>query len=134
MVEKWRIVLKDIIEAGMNEREVEEKYRLQKGLIRRWYADEEFRTELIAAVKTARLRAMAMMGQSTTMAMTELVSLARCGKEETRRKACMDIIRMQIEEHESERMIDKPKMKISDEEASAVMRALAEVRGKSRQS
>jgi hypothetical protein len=127
-VRKWQIVLADMVEGGMSEREVEEKYRLREGLIRLWYAEEGFRAELVATVRVARFRAMAMMGQSAMMAAAELVSLARSGKEETKRKACVDIMKMQIDENEKEDAADKPKMKISEEEASAVVKALAEVR------
>lgn len=76
------------------ERTVLTKHKVSRHLFRKWLSDAKFCEELNQAVAGGYRRSKFMLARSAHSAAEKLVVLAKTGKGETARKACMDIITM----------------------------------------
>ena len=93
-----RQVMLEMAEQGLSEREAEARHRLSSGTIAKWFGNEEFRREMRCVIEAANWIARVLIARGATEAAKRLVALTECQKEETRRKACVDIIGMLPEE------------------------------------
>jgi len=89
---KQLAVIDDLFDGTMSEAKVMKKHTLQKHVLRRWLASEAFMGELNLRIESAQRQSELVIAQYVPTAATKLVELASCKKEETARKACLDII------------------------------------------
>lgn len=91
---KQLAVIDDLFDGVMSEAKVMKKHTLQKHVLRRWLVSEAFTNELDLRIESAQRQSELVIAQYAPTAATKLVDLTSCEKEETARKACLDIITM----------------------------------------
>jgi len=111
-----------------------DKYRVSRNVYKQWLGDEHFQLELIGRMKIARILGEMLIAKYSFTAAAKLVQLTESEKEETARRACLDIISLpnpytaKVEEYEKE--LKEQIEQIPDEMASRLLAALAEEKGK----
>ena len=88
-------VIEDLFAGELDEQAVLEKRRVSPRLYRKWQADDAFIEQFQRRIAAAYRRSAALLARSAPKAAARLVQLTQCDKEETARKACLDIISMQ---------------------------------------
>jgi len=88
-------VIEDLLAGELDEQAVLEKHRVSPRLYRKWQADDAFIEQFERRIAAAYRRSAALLARSAPKAAAKLVQLTQCDKEETARKACLDIISMQ---------------------------------------
>jgi len=91
-------IINDLFEADLDESQINEKYGLRLGVLRRWLCDPAFEKELRSRMHAALAQARIRLSRFVPEAATRLVELAKCEKDETSRKACLDVIAMLLQE------------------------------------
>lgn len=87
-------LIEDLLRGELDEPEILDKHKLARRLYRRWLADEAFCEELNQRVAGEYRQSKFLVARYAPSAAARLVKLTECGKEETARKACLDIITM----------------------------------------
>ena len=85
-------VIDDLFEAELDERVILEKHRVSRNVYNKWLADERFKAEIARRVASARLQSEALIARYSLVAAARLVQLIESKREETSRRACLDII------------------------------------------
>ena len=85
-------VVDDLFDGKMDEAEILEKHDLRTSAYRKWLANDNFIAELTRRTEAARRQSEMIIARFAPAAAAELVALTECEKEETRRKACLDVI------------------------------------------
>ena len=123
-------IVEELFLGNLEEYEIIEKYKLTKRLFHKLMADEVFINEMESRIRSSRLKGRLLIARYTSVAASKLVELTQDEKEETARKACVDIISMPIEraQKDSENHSDKSKsrQRIAPELASKLLEVLAE--------
>jgi hypothetical protein len=123
-------VIDDLFAGEMDEQEVLDKHGVRRRLYERWLADERFCEEFETRIARAHRAGRVILARYAPLAAGKLVELTQCDKEETVRKACLDIISMfapdatgsaapQPDEHRTE------DLQLPPETASRILAALA---------
>lgn len=95
-------VIEELFLGNLEEHEIIEKYKLTKTLFNRWMADSLFINEMESRIRLARLQGRLLIARYASVAAAKLVQLTEGEKEETARKACVDIISLPIEKTQKE--------------------------------
>ena len=122
-------VVEDLFTGEMGEKEVLAKHGLGVGTYRKWLEDDLFANELAFRIESARLQGRLIIARYAPVAASKLVQLTESEKEETARKACLDIISLPIGEKraaEPEKEEEGGEEKISQKTASKLLEVLAE--------
>ena len=85
-------VIDEIFSAELDERAILEKYKVSRNVYNKWLADERFQAEIVRRVTSVRLQSEALIARYSLLAAAKLVQLIESEKEETSRRACLDII------------------------------------------
>jgi len=85
-------VVDDLFEGGLDEAEVLAKHKVGTRLYRKWLADELFAGELRFRIDSARRTGELIIARYTPTAAVKLVGLIDSDKDETVRRACLDIL------------------------------------------
>ena len=85
-------VIDDLFAARMTESEIRQKHNLSISMLRKWLGSEKFADELACRTNAARRQSEMIIARFAPAAAAKLVALTECEKEETRRKACLDVI------------------------------------------
>ncbi len=88
-------VIDDLFAGELDEQAVLEKHRVSPRLYRKWQADDVFIEQFERRMAAAYRSSAGLLARSAPIAAARLVQLTQCDKEETARKACLDIISMQ---------------------------------------
>lgn len=92
LTKRQRAVIEDLFTSELEEQAVLEKHHVSPSLYHQWLANdrflERFEQRIAQAYRTGRI----ILARYATLAATRLVELTDCEKEETARKACLDII------------------------------------------
>ena len=128
---KQLAVIDDLFAGELDEQAILTKYRIKKSTYNQWLADENFEAELIRRIKTARLLSKVLIARHSLAAAAKLVQLTESEKEETARRACLDIIELprrgDTKDQSEQINEDNEKLpELSDETASRLLAALAE--------
>ncbi len=75
-----------------NESDILQKHNIRKTTFNRWLGDENFKAELACRIDWLNLKSQALIARYASVAAMRLVALTESEKEETARKACLDII------------------------------------------
>ena len=130
-------VLDDLFNSELDEQAVLEKHRLSRNVYNKWLGDERFRAELSRRVVNARFQSEVLIARYCLLASAKLVQLTESEKEETARKACLDIISLSGvaikktgQSDKEKKDSDKQAEQLSEATASRLLAALAETGGK----
>jgi len=85
-------VIDELFAGGMDEAEVLQRYKVSTRLYREWLADELFTGELKFRIDSARRAGELIIARYTPVAAVKLVGLIDSKKDETVRRACLDIM------------------------------------------
>ena len=126
-------VIEALFSCEMDEQAILDKYRVSRNVYKQWLGDEHFQLELIRRMKIARILGEMLIAKYSFTAAAKLVELTDSEKEETARKACLDIISLpnpyttKVEEYEKQLQEESPQL--TDEQASKILAVLAEDKG-----
>jgi len=85
-------VIDELFAGGMDEAEVLQRYKVSTRLYRKWLADELFADELKFRIESAKRAGELIIARYTPVAAAKLVGLIDSDKDETVRRACLDIM------------------------------------------
>lgn len=126
-------VLEDLFTGELEEQAVLDKHAVPHSLYEKWLADERFTDQLERRIAHAYRQSRTILARSASRAARKLVELTDGEKEETARKACLDIISLQwAASHEAPLGVPPlpqapaPAPDLSPETASRLLAALAE--------
>ena len=109
-------VIEDLFAGDMNEAEVLKKHGVNNRLYSQWLCDEVFSGELRFRIESGQRQGELIIASYVPVAAAKLVALTESSKEETARKACLDIISLPVSFVQPERE-DVPDKKGVDPEA-----------------
>lgn len=92
LTRRQHAVIEDLFAAKMDEQKVLEKHHVSGALYSRWLADERFVEQFDRRLDQAYRSGRLTLARNASNAADKLVALTECEKEETARKACLDII------------------------------------------
>jgi hypothetical protein len=87
-------VIDDMFSGELDEQAVLDKHKVSRNLYNRWLDDGLFVSEFDRRVISAHRQSSALIARYAPLAAAKLVQLTESEKEETARKACVDIISM----------------------------------------
>ncbi len=85
-------VINDIFSSEFDEQTVLDKHKVSRNTYNKWLADASFSDELCRRIESAQRQSRLIIARYTSLAAAKLVQLTGSEKEETARKACLDII------------------------------------------
>jgi len=88
-------VLEDLFTGELDEQDVLDKHAVPRALYERWLADEQFTEQFERQIAHAYRQSRMILARHAPKAAGRLEELTHCQKEETARKACLDIISLQ---------------------------------------
>ncbi|MCX5634392.1 MAG: hypothetical protein NTW55_00925 [Planctomycetota bacterium] len=97
---KQRAVISDMFKNGLAEHETLEKHNIRPCRYRKWLENGMFRQEIDARIDAAMRQSKLIMVRWLPLAAERLAQLTISEKDETARKACLDIISLHIPETE----------------------------------
>lgn len=92
LTRRQHAVIEDLFTAKMDELEVLEKHHVSGALYSRWLGDKRFVEQIERRITQTYRCGRLVLARYATVAVGKLVALTDCEKEETARKACLDII------------------------------------------
>ena len=122
---KQLAVLEDLFNSDLDEQAVLEKHKVRRSTYDRWLANKIFAERFKQYVNGLMRRSELLMAKYSQLAAAKLVELTASGKEETARKACLDIISLpKLTTNDRPEEADKAK-KESDQRAEQLSAATA---------
>jgi hypothetical protein len=125
-------VIEDLFTDKLDEQGVLDKHKVARGLYERWLTDERFLGHLERRMARSVRRSHMILARQVPHAVTRLVELTKLGQGETARKACLDIISMNVptsprpqSETSAASQAIAPEAELSPEVASRLLAALA---------
>jgi len=91
---KQSAVLDDVFAGDLDEQAILEKHRVSQKTFNRWLGQDAFMAELNRRLQWLNLQSELIITRYKTLAAARLVQLTESDKEETARKACLDIIKL----------------------------------------
>jgi 3-deoxy-D-manno-octulosonic-acid transferase len=85
-------VIEDMFAGDLDNQAILEKHRVSPKTFNRWLGDDEFMAELSRRLEWLNLQGELVVARYKSLAAARLVQLTESEKEETARKACLDII------------------------------------------
>jgi hypothetical protein len=98
---------------------------VSRGVYRKWLVDDNFIDELAFRVKSARRQSEMTLANSAPKAADKLVELMNSEKEETSRKACLDVITQPVTLNLPKAKNESVRENISTEAAGRLLAVLA---------
>ncbi len=119
-------VIEDLFSGELDESAILQKHKISRNLLNRWLADEAFKKQFDERVESAYRQSELIIARYAPLAAAKLVQLTESDKEETARKACLDIISLR---RPTERLAtadsQSVETQLSDETAARLLAALA---------
>ena len=130
---KQLIVIDDLFSAELDEQAVLDKHKVSRNVYNGWLADGLFVSEFDRRIMSAHRQSAALIARYAPLAAAKLVQLTESEKEETARKACVDIISLPalLDKRiapQSESQVDEtqPPQQMTEQTASRLLAALAQ--------
>ena len=92
LTRRQQAVIDDLFNGELDEQDVLQKHNVSHTLYNRWLADERFTEQFERRIAQAYRSGRIVLARHATAAAVKLIELTDCEKEETVRKACLDII------------------------------------------
>ncbi len=99
LTRQQRLVIDDLFDSDLDESAVLQKHNVARRTFDKWQSEPPFIEQFNLRLGSSYRRSAALLARQAVEAARRLIALAACDKEETARKACLDII-----------MIDKQKI------------------------
>jgi hypothetical protein len=126
-------VLDDLFNSDLDEQAVLDKHKVRRNTYDRWLEDKLFAERFKQYVNGLKRRSELLMAKYSCLAAAKLVELTASGKDETARKACLDIISLPKIGPQKTEQADKgkkdsgtPAEQLPEATASRLLAALAE--------
>lgn len=130
LTEKQINLLNDLFESGKSEIEVLKEHRISAYVYRRWLNENQlFADEFTFRIQAGKRQCERLIASYAPAAAAKLIELTQGEKEETTRKACLDIISLPLELSRQTKKPSPPKPTtedISEKLASRILKALAD--------
>jgi len=130
---KQLVVIDDLFSAELDEQAVLEKHKVSRNVYNRWLADGLFVSEFDRRIMSAHRQSAALIARYAPLAVAKLVQLTELDKEETARKACMDIISLPalldkriVQPGELQTTETQPLQQMTEQTASRLLAVLAQ--------
>ena len=130
-------ILDDLFNNDLDEQAVLDKHKVRRNTYDKWLEDKLFAERFKQYVNGLKRRSELLMAKYSCLAAAKLVELTASGKDETARKACLDIISLpkigpQKTEHpdKGKKDSDNPAEQLPEATASRLLAALAEEKGR----
>lgn len=131
---KQLAVIEDLFAGELDEQQVLDKHKISRNVYNKWLGDERFADEFSLRIASAHRQGQLIIAKYASLAAAKLVELTASGKEETARKACLDIISPPTLAAKKTQAPTKAQQNASDEQArqlppqtaSRLLAALAE--------
>ena len=129
-------VIDDLFSGKFDEQTVLEKHNVSRNIYNKWVLDKLFDAEVSRRISYAYRQSQSLIARYACFAAAKLVQLTESEKEETARKACLDIIGLPKLAGKANQKTDLPEQEqsctsdISPEAAKKLLTALAELEGK----
>jgi hypothetical protein len=126
---KQRAVIEDMFKNGLSEHEVLEKYKIHPCRYRGWLENGLFTQEINDRIESAMRQSKLVMARWLPLAAERLTQLTISEKDETARKACLDVISLHTPETEQKTVQEvqaKELPTLPPEKASKMLAILAE--------
>ena len=120
-------VIDDLYEGKMSEAEILEKYNVSYAIYRRWLSMEAFSEEMEFRIGAARRQSQLIVAKYAPVVASKLIQLTESEKEETARKACLDILQMpaMVSNQRKKTEVDSNEIDLTPETATRILAALA---------
>jgi hypothetical protein len=126
---KQLAVIEDLFIGELDEQQILDKHGISRNTYNKWQADERFIDQLNRRIERAHRAGQLIIARFAPLAAAKLVALTESQKEETARRACLDIIslpRPSAKEADLQKnQQDEPDL-LSPETAARLLNALAE--------
>jgi len=129
-------VIEDLFNGEIGEQAVLDKYKVSRKLYDKWLASETFVEQFDRRIADAYRQSAALIARYAPLAASKLVQLTDCEKEETARKACLDIISLPSlaakkteQPTEPQNAPNKQAQQLPPQTASRLLAVLAKERG-----
>ena len=129
-------VLDDLFNSDLDEQAVLDKHKVRRSTYDRWLEDKLFAERFKQYVNGLKRRSELLLAKYSCLAAAKLVELTASGKEETARKACLDIIspptlaaKKTQASTEPQSTVDKQARQLPPQTAGKLLAALAEEKG-----
>lgn len=128
LTKKQLLLLEDLFTGQMSEQEMLKKHKVSRYMYSKWLNDKNFCQYFYQRIKGFSMQSNLIVSRYAPVAAARLVELTESDKEETARKACLDVISMPTKffEERKEKKKTRPKLNMSDETAAKVLKILAE--------
>jgi hypothetical protein len=132
---KQLAVMDDLFAGELDEQAVMEKHKVKRRVLNRWLAEDAFAAEIDRRMGWLNLQSELIIARYKALAAAKLVQLTESEKEETARKACLDIISLpKLTAKSSQQSTDEAQdsggqpeyQELSPETASRLLAVLAE--------
>ncbi len=126
-------VMDNMFTGELDEQAVLDRHKVSRNVYSRWLADGLFVSEFDRRIMSAHRQSAALIARYAPLAAAKLVHLTESEKEETARKACLDIISLQAlldkriaQPSQSQTTETQPLQQITEQTASRLLAALAQ--------
>jgi len=133
LTQRQLAVLDDLFGSELDEEGVLEKHRVRRSTYDRWQEDKVFAERFKQHLNGLKRQSELLMAKYSCLAAAKLVELTTSGKEETARKACIDIITLPNKISEEVEQVNKSERgeveeisELSPKRASRLLAVLAE--------
>ena len=134
--QKQLTVLEDLFNSDLDEQAVLDKHKVRRSTYDRWLEDKLFAERFKQYVNGLKRRSELLLAKYSCLAAAKLVELTASGKEETARKACLDIIspptlaaKKTQASTDPQGTVDKQARQLPLQTAGKLLAALAEEKG-----
>ena len=131
LTKKQLLVINDLFDEGGDETAIRQKHNISQALWQKWQSDKHFNDEIAGRLNSSKRQSQIILAKYIPLAAAKLVELCGSDKEETRRKACLDILALQSgsiakTNDTDESADDEEKTPLDAETAAKILAALAE--------
>jgi 3-deoxy-D-manno-octulosonic-acid transferase len=123
-------LIDDIFAGDIDTEAILAKHKITHRLFNKWLGDENFRAEFTRRIDWLNLQSQVMIARYTSLAAAKLVSLTDSQNQETKRKACLDIISLPRLTDQKQNMSPdnniEPAETLHPDTASILLKALAQ--------
>ncbi|MHC4638895.1 MAG: hypothetical protein ACYTBV_15575 [Planctomycetota bacterium] len=124
-------VINDLFQGRLEEHAVLEKHKIKRKTFNNWLCDETFKQEFDRRIEWLSRRSKAIIAKYSSLAAAKLIQLTESKSQETARKACMDIISLQLTKKQNiedeQKTEDQNKTQLSPDTAEKILAALADI-------
>lgn len=121
-------LITDLFEGRVDELVALEKHKISRNVYRKWLTEKTFVEEFKFQVESARRQSEMIIARYAPAAAAKLIDLTQSEKEETARKACLDIIVHPVKTNITEDKSEVASDNVSPEVAGRLLAAMARER------